>query len=859
MGTMQSSVNPVMGAFQCAVRFSSTSWKLALVGACCCIVLFFQSALAESGSTGPESNPSYSDFSHQVETGAASILAAGTLKPVTVVNDNIIAEVNEIEQGLARGDDFPETFIQASLVFASLLPLDAGSQVDVTQMLVIEEDFSGSLDLFPIAEIQTGIHLQNRDPELANYVTVKSAGPGSAFRSDITLRRELLASDQQPVPLFRLRDGTLYRGDQIEIEYHNLQLPRISELSLELPVLLRINPQARALPGPGLFVDPTGFTGKAEAEPRWQRLYGESRKIRSGEAAMVKVVAPQLVETDAPFQSYIELLDQYGNPANGTLPSFDILLDGSFITRADSSDSSTAIVQIPEQVIRTPGLHTISVRSTGGGLRGLSPLMLASDDPPFRLQWTDFSTQSLARLSGSAPNRSPAALMDVNQISLPSNIPVEIDMNADVVRRLSYKGITTGGSWLELNNASVRTAMLLAELTGDRRRPSTGLIQLLAGPSGHEWLLAHYAQLGSTFGLAATRMTLQSRRRTPGPATAILLRPEESWLQALNKGRTYVSNGSKAIVLWELNGSAPGSRVADSSRRQLRAVIYSNVPVVQLDWLKNSQPLASALSEPITDTKESSEHVVRPTAEPRRLWLNISLSSSAKPAKPGLSLPRNGREWLGYIKLTGLELLNFSAPGFDSVSDTAITINPNDPNRIDFLGWTHGSTVSFRVRVEIPADTQSAISGLGAQQDQPGITSTATRTVVLDEARLQVEKKQPELLSIELHIREGFEDVLFLPGEREPSATPGLNEIIALDMIQTEPFRRDLIASGYRDKVTVSIEPELEAKSYSFEYLDTLELLPGDYYHARIRLENGDFIWTSPIFVGGFDEVLPGS
>ena len=346
MGTMQSSVNPVMGAFQCAVRFSSTSWKLALVGACCCIVLFFQSALAESGSTGPESNPSYSDFSHQVETGAASILAAGTLKPVTVVNDNIIAEVNESEQGLARGDDFPETFIQASLVFASLLPLDAGSQVDVTQMLVIEEDFSGSLDLFPIAEIQTGIHLQNRDPELANYVTVKSAGPGSAFRSDITLRRELLASDQQPVPLFRLRDGTLYRGDQIEIEYHNLQLPRISELSLELPVLLRINPQARALPGPGLFVDPTGFTGKAEAEPRWQRLYGESRKIRSGEAAMVKVVAPQLVETDAPFQSYIELLDQYGNPANGTLPSFDILLDGSFITRADSSDSSTAIVHL---------------------------------------------------------------------------------------------------------------------------------------------------------------------------------------------------------------------------------------------------------------------------------------------------------------------------------------------------------------------------------------------------------------------------------------------------------------------------------------------------------------------------------
>ena len=833
------------------------------MGACCCIVLFFQSALAESGPTDLESEPSYIGPSRQVEPGAASILAAESLavdtrQLVTVGNDGIIADVNESEQGLSRGGDLPETFISASLVFASLLPLDAGSQVDVTQMLVLEEDFSGSLDLFPLAEIQTGIHLQNRDPELANYVAVKSAGPGSAFRPDITLRNGLLASDQQPVPFFRLQDGTLYKGDQIEIEYHNLQLPRVSELSLALPVLLRINPQAQALSESELFVNPNEFASKAEAEPRWQRLYGESRKIKSGEAAIVKVIAPQLVKTGAPFQSYIELLDQYGNPANGTLASFDILLDGSFITRADSSDNGSAFVQIPEQVIRTPGLHTISVRSTGGGLRGFSPLLLASDAPPFKLQWTDFSTQSLARLSGPETDRSAAERMGVKPISLPANIPVDIGMNADVVRHLSYKGITAGGSWLELDNASIRTNMLLAELTGDRRRRSTGLIQLLAGPSGHEWLLAHYAQRGSTFGLAATRMALQPRRRTPGPATAILLRPEETWFQALNKGRTYVSNGSKAIVLWELNGSDPGSRVENSSRRQLRAVVYSDVPVVQLDWLKNSQPLVSALSQPITDTKEPPEHVVSPTAEPRRLWLNISLSSSAKPAKPGLSLPRNGREWLGYIKLTGLELLNFSAPGFDSVSDTAIAINPNDPNRIDFLGWTHGSSISFRVRVEVPADTQLAISGLGTQQGQPEITPAVTGTVGLDEARLQVEKKQPDLLSIEMHIRDGFEDVLFLPAEREPSATPGLNEIIALGMIRAEPFRRDLIANGYRDKVTISIEPELEAQSYSFEYTDTLDLLPGDYYYARIRLANGDFIWTSPIFVGGFDEILTG-
>jgi len=112
------------------------------------------------------------------------------------------------------------------------------------------------------------------------------------------------------------------------------------------------------------------------------------------------------------------------------------------------------------------------------------------------------------------------------------------------------------------------------------------------------------------------------------------------------------------------------------------------------------------------------------------------------------------------------------------------------------------------------------------------------------------------LLALELHIREGFEDVLFLPGIREPSTTPGLEELVTLNSLQVEPFRRDLIANGYRDKVVIRIEPELKSQEYSFTYKDTLNLLPGDYYHARIRLQNGDFIWTSPTFVGGFDSVF---
>ena len=139
---------------------------------------------------------------------------------------------------------------------------------------------------------------------------------------------------------------------------------------------------------------------------------------------------------------------------------------------------------------------------------------------------------------------------------------------------------------------------------------------------------------------------------------------------------------------------------------------------------------------------------------------------------------------------------------------------------------------------------------------QPALISVG-ESPGLDDDPTSVGRDGLDLLAIQLHIREGFEDVLFLPRIREPSATPGLEELVTLNSLQVESFHRDLIANGYRDKVVMSIEPELTSQAASFSYKDTLNLLPGDYYHARIRLQNGDFIWTSPTFVGGFDAVFP--
>jgi hypothetical protein len=841
---LKTSVNALPG--------SHRVWQL--VGVCLLAAWLVSSVAAVFG----ESIDSVDDgLSNRPETTTGFTPDAGAL---LLANDPAgaadIAE-DSLDSGQELIDEVPDGHLRASLVFASLMPLNAGERVNVTQLLVMQEDFSGSLDIFPVIDIQAGVRLQNTDIEQANFVSAKSTVMGITIETDVELQIDLLADDQQAMPVFRLNNVSLYRGDQIEVSYRNLQLSGDTEQALQLPLRLRLASLDRTLPGEDDFTDPDLPVAPPTPDRVWQTLEGESRQINPGEAVQVNVVVPQIVKTAEPFQASIELLDRYGNAAKGPLPSFDILLDGSFVDRADSTGSDGNTIQVPEQIVTTAGLHTISVRSTGGGLRGLSPLILAEDNPDFELYWTDFSSLSLAALPQDKTGQPENALINTEVVDPLWITAIDTRTDPMLDQQLNYRGIRAGGSWLELTRATTQASVLLAELTGDRRRASTSLIQLLAGPSGHEWLLEHYAQLGSTFGITATRASLQARWQNPGPATGILAKPGETWLQALAQGRTYVTNGTKAIVLWDLNGTSPGARAGDSQQRLMNLDIFSEVPVVQVDWLKNGQVLGSTLSEPLQESGNAQDkNRVGTLPATRTLWLNIGLFSSARPVRPGLSLPRNAREWLGYIKLTGLKLMTIAAPAFDKVSDSAIAINPDDPNRVDFLGWSHGNWVSFRAKVEIPVGAQQRAANSNEIPIQSVASPVVDQTAGTANDRLATTRDESDLLALELHIREGFEDVLFLPGIREPSTTPGLEELVTLNSLQVEPFRRDLIANGYRDKVVIRIEPELKSQEYSFTYKDTLNLLPGDYYHARIRLQNGDFIWTSPTFVGGFDSVF---
>ena len=104
---------------------------------------------------------------------------------------------------------------------------------------------------------------------------------------------------------------------------------------------------------------------------------------------------------------------------------------------------------------------------------------------------------------------------------------------------------------------------------------------------------------------------------------------------------------------------------------------------------------------------------------------------------------------------------------------------------------------------------------------------------------------------IEIGIASGYEDVAWIPKDRWPKPTPGQKFLLPIEEV-TQGGTRTLEVEGYRD--SVRIEPALVPfeSSMRYEFNDPSTPQFGDYYYFRVRLENGNFAYTSPIYVGDF-------
>ena len=67
--------------------------------------------------------------------------------------------------------------------------------------------------------------------------------------------------------------------------------------------------------------------------------------------------------------------------------------------------------------------------------------------------------------------------------------------------------------------------------------------------------------------------------------------------------------------------------------------------------------------------------------------------------------------------------------------------------------------------------------------------------------------------------------------------------------------RRTIRAHGYEDSVTVQLLPAAARQDITFSYTDTSSSRAEDYYSVRVSQSDGGMMWSSPVWVGGFDPV----
>jgi hypothetical protein len=261
----------------------------------------------------------------------------------------------------------------------------------------------------------------------------------------------------------------------------------------------------------------------------------------------------------------------------------------------------------------------------------------------------------------------------------------------------------------------------------------------------------------------------------------------------LNQGKTYATTGAKIVVHATVNGVEPGGRTSTAKERQISGWVQGTGPIDRIELLKNGQVIETR------STMAADSNV-----------LKVSMRSSSMPIKNQRDRPRNGREWIGFVRTKDrLDLVG--APGFRNSKRQAIA--QNGSNRVDFITWTHGGWSSFYVAL--------------GEGDDDGV--------------------------VELNLRAGREDADIPTVLREPAVTPATRQMIPLFDLGDGPVIRSIPVSGYTDEVRFE-RVNFEADDYvEFQFSDISPFALEDYYYIRVIQHDDHVAWTSPVFVGGFD------
>jgi hypothetical protein len=584
-----------------------------------------------------------------------------------------------------------------------------------------------------LAPWYSGISFQTQDEARANYLSI---------RVDLTDASVVTVQVPAVVPFSHWFDGALQvafevvdapipMGTEIEFELGNLQLPGAAG-PLYLPV-------AFSLPGEQVLLSGTPI----------------ELTIRPSRTERAELIGPSRLGRNEAATLELRLLDRFGNLSAGRAPSLDLIVNGNFDQRVDTTGP---ISLIPDIRFGEEGLNQAEIRSGGGGLRTISnPIFVQSGNK--KIHWYDISPGDAFQMSRSTLEQGGTCLSG-----------------------------TVAGS--ELNVA------LPFVPTDERTLAGNGvqLVQIVAGDSQYEWFANRLLSSGFRVGFSGGRFS-------PLTPTGLALR--EGLTAALSgdegglvRGATYATTGARMVVQTNVNDAEPGSRVKINKARRISGWVQGTGPIDRIELIRNGEVIRTQAV----------------AADPASKVVKISMFSDSKPIRGQRDFPRNGREWIGFVRTPTTELALAGTPGFRNTERQAAA--QNGSNRVDFITWTHGGWSSLMVS--------------------------------LDEAGAEDEV-------LEVSFRQGFEDQDITPNLRQPSEISANRQMIPLFDLGEGAVVRTLQQSGYEDRVRLErVNPE--SPSYvEFSFSDASPFAEEDYYYVKIHQLDDHVAWTSPVFVGGFD------
>lgn len=567
--------------------------------------------------------------------------------------------------------------------------------------------------------------------------------------------------------VFTLESGQLSQGEAVSFRLSDLQLPSHALESYRFGV----------------------FVSQSAAAP-FVQLDGKGVAVAAGGLQRITLHADSLVTPGEALTLHLRMEDQFGNLARDQPLSVDLLINGVFRQRVEAT---TAVHRIEGVSFDVPGTFIVEARTGGGGLRAISnPVHVDQSDAD--LIWADFNATTAksdgARTTEEIQRQRSGEYdlvipIDHRQFELTPTVTM-----VDGVRVEAVQG--EGGQYVSFSRAGASDIWLLgAESPFDIRwlTPDVQVLtEIASGRSKYLWMSERVAAAGFKSGVTGSNHSHQYQDKAGPVYTAIMTNTSLDWFDALSAGRTYVSVGEKII----LQGLPLIIRAGETPRFSVTAIAASSIKRMTL--LKNGEPVRIEQSKTIDENK-----------------LTLGLYSPNLPQGRLLTLPRNAREWIGFLVARGADLQVIDTPLYWDVRQGA------NKSRVDFYTRTHGQKHSLDVQL------------LNADPD----------TV------------------LELSIAPGYEDAAWLPADRLPAETNALRFMVSLDEI-VQGVSRNSNNDGYVDTVSLDMSGATDDQTITNTKTMTLSArgVPasrvGDYYQVSVELDNGGYAISAAIHAGDF-------